>query len=133
ASTGRVPAGRPVAIVGRGMTGLDAGIGRVVARMKRGSLNDDAANAFVRRQDSWASMQHDVPAVMVSSSYGDPERLDRFMKERYHTPADKADSIEVGGMADDVTSHTESVREFADAKRVVAPGSGGGATKGATP
>jgi hypothetical protein len=61
----------------------------------------------VRRQDSWALMQHDVPAVMVSSSYGDPERLDRFMKERYHTPADKADLIEVGGMADDVTLHTE--------------------------
>jgi hypothetical protein len=102
------------------MTGLDVGIGRVVARMKRRLANDDA-NAFVRRQDSWALMQHDVPAVMVSSSYGDPERLDRFMKERYHTPADKADLIEVGGMADDVTLHTELVREFADAKRVPAP------------
>jgi Zn-dependent M28 family amino/carboxypeptidase len=132
-STGLVPAGRPVAIVGRGMTGLDAGIGRVVARMKRRLANDDAANAFVRRQDSWALMQHDVPAVMVSSSYGDPERLDRFMKERYHTPADKADLIEVGGMADDVTLHTELVREFADAKRVPAPGSGGATTKAATP
>ena len=132
-STGLVPAGRPVAIVGRGMTGLDAGIGRVVARMKRKLVNDDAANAFVRRQDSWALIQHDVPAVMVSSSYGDPERLDRFMKERYHTPADKADLIEVGGMADDVTLHTELVREFADAKRVPAPGSASGPTRAATP
>ncbi|MBA4354194.1 MAG: peptidase M28, partial [Novosphingobium sp.] len=77
-STGLVPAGGPIGVVGRGMTPLDPLIGDVVRRMKRRLAAGDGPNAYIKRQDSWVLMQHDVPAVMVSSSYGDMERIERF-------------------------------------------------------
>lgn len=120
-STGLVPSGGPVAIVGRGMTGLDPLVGRVLARMKRrlvdGGTGNEGANAYIRRQDSWALMQHDVPAIMVSNSYGDPVRLGAFMAGAYHSPADTPDKVNFAGLADDVQINTELVREFADLRR----------------
>jgi hypothetical protein len=119
-STGLVPAGGPVAIVGRGMTPLDDTVARVLARMRRKLVPGEAANAYVRRQDSWVLMQHDVPAIMVSTSYADEARLGRFMAGAYHTPADTPDKVNYAGMADDVQIDTELVREFADARRYAA-------------
>lgn len=122
-STGLVPAGAPVGIVGRGMTPLDPLIADVVRRMKRKLAPGDGANAYIRRQDSWILMQHDVPTVMVSSSYGNMERLERFMEDTYHRPTDQAGAgIDYGGMADDVLLQAELVRAFADPKRY--PGAG---------
>lgn len=124
-STGLVPAGRPVGIVGKGMTPLDPLIGDVVRRMKRKLAPGDGANAYIKRQDSWVLMQHDVPAVMVSSSYGDMERIERFMEDTYHRPGDQAGAaIDYSGMADDVTLQVELVRAFADARRYPARDSG---------
>ncbi|GEN98254.1 peptidase M28 [Novosphingobium sediminis] len=115
-SSGLVPAGLPVSVVGQGMTPLDAGIAKVLKAMKRKLATGDAANAFARRQDSWALMQHDVPSVMVSTSYSDPARLEAFMKDIYHRPADEAARVVYGGMVDDVLIQTELVRFFADTK-----------------
>ena len=115
-SSGLGPAGLPVSVVGQGMTPLDAGIAQVLKAMKRKLAPGDAANAFARRQDSWALMQHDVPAVMVSTSYSDPVRLDAFMENVYHRPADDASRVVYGGMVDDVLIQTELVRFFADTK-----------------
>jgi hypothetical protein len=115
-STGLVPAGLPVSVVGQGMTPLDPGIAKVLKAMKRKLAAGDAANAFARRQDSWALMQHDVPSVMVSTSYSDPVRLEAFMDNIYHRPADEAARVVYGGMVDDVLIQTELVRFFADTR-----------------
>lgn len=115
-STGLVPAGLPVSVVGQGMTPLDPGIAKVLKAMKRKLAAGDAANAFARRQDSWALMQHDVPSVMVSTSYSDPARLEAFMDNIYHRPFDEAARVVYGGMVDDVLVQTELVRFFADSR-----------------
>ncbi len=129
-STGLVPAGLPVSVIGKGTTGLDAGIARVIKAMKRKMVSGDAANAFAKRQDGWVFMQHDLPTVMVSTSYSDPERLERFMDNVYHRPADDAAKVEYGGLADDVQLQVALVRHFADPRafpRAVAPIAGSAA------
>ncbi len=113
------PAGTPLAIVGRGMTPLDSQIEAVARREKRAVVGGDAANAYVRRQDGWALMQHDIPAVMVSSAYADPARLEAFFEGPYHRPADNLKrTIELGGAAQDVAFHVALARWFGDTRRV---------------
>ncbi|MEQ1498794.1 MAG: M20/M25/M40 family metallo-hydrolase [Novosphingobium sp.] len=118
-SVALAPAGQPFAIVGRGMTPLDAQIALVAKQQKKKLVQDDRANAFARRQDGWELLQHDVPAVMVSSSWGDFARVEAFMDSDYHRPSDivKPD-LELGGAADDVEFLTALVRWFADPKKV---------------
>ena len=107
-----VPRGLPFTVIGRGMTGLDRGIEAVARKMKRRIVENDDANVYVRRQDIWALMQHDVPTVMVSTAYSDPVRLERFMEDTYHRPGDQSAGLELGGTADDVAMHIELVRYF---------------------
>ncbi len=115
-STGLVAAGQPVSVVGRGMTALDEGIDKVLKGMRRKLATGDAANAYAKRQDSWILIQHDVPAVMVSSSYSDAERLEAFVDNTYHRPADETGKVVFGGMVDDALVQAELVRFFADTK-----------------
>lgn len=111
------PAGAPFAIIGRGKTGLDAEIERVAARARRKLVVKEAASAFLRRQDGWAFLQHDVPAVSVTTAYGDQDRFDRYMDTRYHRPTDKPTAdLELGGAADDTRMLVDLVRDFADVK-----------------
>lgn len=117
-STGLVPPGGPIGVVGKGLTPLDPLIADVVKRMKRKLAAGEGANAYIRRQDSFILMQHDVPAVMVSNSYGDMERTERFMEDTYHRPSDQPGPwIDYAGMADDVNLQVELIRAFADPKR----------------
>lgn len=121
-STGLVAPGGPVGIVGKGLTPLDPLIADVVRRMKRKLAPGNGANAYIKRQDSWVLMQHDVPAVMVSNSYGDMDRIERFMEDTYHRPGDQPNNaINYAGMADDVVLQVELVRAFADQKRYPTP------------
>lgn len=122
-STGLVPRGVPVTVIGRGMTGLDGDISKVLRRMKRTLAPEGDANQFVRRQDIWALMQHDVPTVMASSSYSDPVRLKAFMDNTYHRPNDEGIGLELGGLADDVALQVELVRHFASEKTYPGPSS----------
>ncbi len=121
-SNALAPAGTPLGIVGKGMTKLDAQIAKVAKAQKRKIVEGDAANAYVRRQDGWALLQHDVPAVLVSSAYGDIARMERFFDGDYHRPSDgvKPD-LELGGAAEDVAFHVALVRWFGDVKKVPAP------------
>ncbi|MEQ1543020.1 MAG: M28 family peptidase [Novosphingobium sp.] len=113
------PAGQPFAIVGKGLTPLDAQIAAVARQQKRKVVEGDAINIYVRRQDGWALLQHDVPAVMVSSSWSDLARVERFMESDYHRPSDVVKpGIELGGAADDVNFHVALARWFGDLKRV---------------
>jgi Zn-dependent M28 family amino/carboxypeptidase len=113
------PAGTPLAIVGQGMTPLDAQIATVARREKRKLIDSDAANAYVKRQDGWALQQHDIPAVMVTSAYGELSRLETFFEGSYHRPGDDLkQAIELGGAAEDVAFHVALGRWFADPRRV---------------
>ena len=116
------PAGTPLAIVGQGMTPLDAQIAAVAKAQKRKLVDGTPANAYVKRQDGWALLQHDVPAVMVTSAYGDMARMERFFETDYHRPSDVAkQTIELGGAAEDVAFMVALGRWFADPKRVPLP------------
>lgn len=113
------PAGTPLAIIGRGMTPLDPQIEMVARRERRTIVAGQAANAYIRRQDGWALMQHDVPTVMVSSAYSDIPRLEAFFEGPYHRPADNLSrGIELGGAAQDVAFHVALARWFGDARKV---------------
>lgn len=121
-SVALAPAGSAVAIVGKGMTPFDDEIAQVVRRQKRKLVDSDSANAYVRRQDGWALLQHDIPAVMVSSAYADLGRIEGFFDGDYHRPGDgtAGKTIELGGAAEDVALHVALARWFADPKNVPA-------------
>ena len=110
------PRDTPMAIIGKGMTGLDDEIAKIAQREGFRLSRSDAANRFVRRQDGWALLQHDIPAVMVSSAYGEIGRMERYFDSHYHRPSDDLSlEIEVGGAAQDVQFLIELGRWFADA------------------
>jgi len=120
------PRGRPITIIGHGLTPLDGDIAKVAKREKRRMEQSSAAETFLRRQDGWALLQHDIPAVMVSSSYSDAAMVERFMEETYHRPGDEAGpGLQLGGAADDVAFHLALVRWFGTVKSW--PGRGGAA------
>lgn len=117
-SVALAPRGTPVAIVGEGMTDLDETIVRVARREGRRVVRGGEANEYVRRQDGWALLHHDVPAVMVTSAYGDLEIIRRFFDTHYHRPSDDLSiPLELGGAVEDLALHIALVRRFADAQR----------------
>ena len=107
------PAGAPVAFVGEGMTQLDPLVKRSIEATGRRQGDRDFARGYVRRQDGWALLQRDVPAVLVSSAFGDPDRLAAFIAARYHQASDEASGIEWGGAIDDLLLHLTMIRELA--------------------
>jgi hypothetical protein len=116
------PRGTPLVIVGKGMTKLDAQIAAVAKRERRKIVGDDRANAYVKRQDGWALLQHDIPTVMVTSAYADLDRIEDFFEGDYHRPSDDLrQPIELGGAAEDVLFHVALVRWFADTRRIPSP------------
>ncbi len=67
-------------------------------------------------------LQHDIPAVMVSSAYGEIARIRRFFDTVYHRPEDNLGrEIELGGAAQDVKLHVALARWFADPKSFSPP------------
>lgn len=111
------PAGSPVAIVGKGLTQLDPGILQVLAQTGRKEGDERLAQDYVRRQDGWALLQRDVPAVSVTSAFGQEEPLARYTAQHYHLPSDEAAGVELGGAVDDLLLTAALVRHFADPLR----------------
>ena len=112
-------AGQALGVVGKGLTGLDPQIAAVAKQQKRKLVLDEKANAYVKRQDGWALLQHDVPAVMVSSSWSDLALVEHFFDTDYHRPSDVVKpGIELGGAADDVEFLAALARWFGDPKKV---------------
>ncbi|MCB2087293.1 MAG: M28 family peptidase [Sphingomonadaceae bacterium] len=105
--------GTPVSMLGRGMTRLDPGIDAVIGQSGRKLVEAADASNYVRRQDGWALLQRDVPAVVVSSAFADPGQLARFTRDRYHRAQDEAPAVELGGAAEDLLLHLALVRHFA--------------------
>ena len=117
------PSGTALGVVGQGMTPLDAGIAQVAREQHRVLVTSTAPNAYIQRQDGWALMRHDVPAVLVSSAYGEIGRLEHFFDTDYHRPSDVVKpGIEMGGAAEDVLFTVALVRHYADLARE--PGKG---------
>lgn len=113
------PKGQPFGVVGKGMTPLDPYVAAVARAEKRKIAEGDAGNAYVKRQDGWALMQHDVPALMISSSWSDVALVEKFMDSDYHRPGDQVSrGLELGGAADDVEFLTAVGRWFADPRKV---------------
>jgi hypothetical protein len=111
------PRGAAVAIVGRGTTDLDDDVTAVAGALGRRMVEDDAANAFIRRQDGWAFTQRDVPAIMAGGSFADPALLQAFLGGPYHQPSDElTESIPLGGAADDADLHIALTRRLADTR-----------------
>lgn len=118
------PRGTPLAIVGRGMTSLDGQIAMVTKAQGFKLRQGDEANEFVKRQDGWALLQHDIPAVMVTTAYGDIDRMRAFYEGDYHRPSDDlSHPIELGGAAQDVKMLVALGRWFGDPRK--APAAGG--------
>ena len=112
------PAGAPVAVIGWGYTPLDKGIGKVVQAQGRKLLNRPEQERWLRRQDGWALLRRDVPAVLVSSTFADEDRLGAFIASGYHSPADEwGPHVELGGAADDVLLHVALLRHFGDVEQ----------------
>jgi hypothetical protein len=109
--------GNAVAIVGKGLTALDPGIAQVLAQTGRKESDERLAQDYVRRQDGWALLQRDVPAVSVTSAFAQPSAFERYTAERYHQPSDEAAAVELGGAADDLVLTLALVRHFADPAR----------------
>ncbi|RVU04458.1 M28 family peptidase [Novosphingobium umbonatum] len=109
------PAGTPLGIVGKGLTSLDTGIANVAREQHRKLDPGEGPNRYIRRQDGWALLAHDVPTVMVTSAYGDLARLERFFDGDYHRPGDVVKAgLELGGAVEDVAFHVALVQYFAD-------------------
>ena len=111
------PAGQSATIVGHGLTALDADIARAAKALKLKLAPSPAAESFLRRQDGWALLQHDVPAVMVGSNYSDGARVERFMDRTYHRPSDEySPALDLSGAAETVGLQVALVRWFANAR-----------------
>ena len=111
------PSGMPLTVIGHDRTGLDGDIAKVAKALKVRIETNPVADSFLRRQDGWALLQHDIPAVMVSSSYSDPARLERFMETTYHRPTDEiGPGFELGGAVEDVAVQVAMARWFASLK-----------------
>ena len=111
------PAGMPLTVIGHSLTGLDDDIAKVARSLNVRIETTAMADSFLRRQDGWALLQHDIPAVMVSSSYSDTARLERFMETTYHRPSDQiGPGFELGGAIEDVATQVALVRWFANAR-----------------
>ncbi|GAA4643618.1 M28 family metallopeptidase [Pontixanthobacter gangjinensis] len=110
---GVAPRGSPVAIVGAGLTPLDAQIEAIAGQLGRDVIKDQFAAGFIQRQDGWILLQRDVPSLMVSSAFAQPELMGRYTKDRYHRPTDRVASVELGGAAEDMLLHIALVRHFA--------------------
>ena len=114
------PAGGPLGMVGKGQVSaaLEAAIATVAHEQRRSLSASLAPNTYIRRQDGWALMAHDVPAVMVTSAYGDIARLEHYFDTDYHRPQDvMKPGLELGGAAQDVLFHVALVHHLADMRR----------------
>ena len=112
--------GAPVAVIGRGMTGLDAEVDGVIAASGRRAGDEALAARFVRRQDGWALLQRDVPTLSISATFAERGPLQRFLNGNYHHPGDEIDGVELGGAVDDLLLHLALVRHFANAPQPAA-------------
>jgi hypothetical protein len=114
--------GEPVAIVGRGTTGLDPLVDETARELGRPIKADSEANAFVQRQDGWKLTRAGIPTAMVGGSFANMKTLQAFLSGPYHKPEDDLDlPIQLEGAAEDTDLLILLGRKLADPKRYQRP------------
>ena len=113
--------GSPVGFVGEGRTRLDDVVREVMGEAAREFADRELTEQFIRRQDAWALLQHDVPAVVLSTAFGDKAALDSYLIGRYHRAADNPDTLELGGAIEDLKLHQMLVERIASTTRYPLP------------
>ncbi|WP_284125684.1 M28 family peptidase [Parerythrobacter aestuarii] len=107
------PRGSAATVIGWGRTPLDKGISEVIASIGAKLDVKEEHQQFVRRQDGWALLSRDVPAVLVSSSFGDEAAFQAFLGGPYHRPNDEwSPDMELGGATDDIFLHIALLHHF---------------------
>jgi hypothetical protein len=92
------------------------------AKQKRKLADGDFPNRYIRRQDGWALMNHDVPAVMASQRLWRSCKAGGLFRGRLSFARDVVKpGLELGGAAQDVQFHVALVQYFADAARYPGP------------
>jgi aminopeptidase YwaD len=107
------PAGAPVGFIGEGRTDLDTLVLETLQDTKRELGDREYAARYLKRQDAWVLLQKGVPALVLSTSFGSEILSNAFFGGVYHSPADEAGAIELGGAIDDLLLHEELVRRLA--------------------
>lgn len=108
------PRGSAVGYIGEGLTPLDSLVKQAVNDVGRELAPRERVEPFLQRQDGWALLQRDVPAVLLSNAFGDKERLMAFLTGDYHKASDEPGSLELGGAVDDLLLHELLIRRIAD-------------------
>jgi Peptidase family M28 len=112
------PRGAKVAIIGRGLTKLDAAVETVAKKSGREIEPSTDANAFIQRQDGWVLTQKGVPALMVGGSFADLALMQKFLGSDYHGPNDElTETTELGGAAEDADLHIALGQHFANTRK----------------
>ncbi|ABC63512.1 hypothetical protein ELI_07100 [Erythrobacter litoralis HTCC2594] len=112
------PRGASTTVVGWGRTPLDEDIRVVVEGLDRKFKVDEYTEQFVRRQDGWALLSRDVPAVLVSTSFGDAKAFGAFLSGAYHGPNDEwREDLELGGATDDIFTHIALLQHFGSVQK----------------
>ena len=117
------PAGKAVAMIGRGRTpALDRVVDDTARRLGRRNDTDDEAGVMIDRQDGWALARRGVPSVMVSGSFSDMDLMKAYLAKTYHGPEDDPAHLpDLAGAAEDATLHVALVRALADPKTYTGP------------
>ncbi len=112
------PAGTPLAVIGNAHGRLATAIAAVAKAQHRRVVESAAAATFLKRQDGWALLEHDVPAAMISSAFADAAIWKRFIGGDYHQPSDQVTpALELGGAAEDVAFLVPLARWLADPRK----------------
>lgn len=116
------PNGRKLGFLGQGMTALDPVVISTLHKLKRQLAPEQAVKRFLGRQDGWIFLSRDVPAVVLSSAWGNLDQAQEFIDTHYHRPSDEARNLVLGGAIDDLLLHEVLVKRLASIKQYPGPG-----------
>lgn len=108
-------AGEPVAIIGRGRTGIDPLVEAAARELGRKVDTDSEADMLIERQDGWMLTRAGVPTIMAQGAISDMAKLGAFLSGPYHKPSDQVDApIVLEGAAEDTDLLIALGRKLAD-------------------
>ncbi len=107
------PRGGAIGFIGEGETPLDPLVAQAIANSGRDQGSRILAEQFLQRQDGWALLQRGVPAIVISSAFGDEDRLNDYLSTRYHSADDEIEGMELGGAVEDLLLHQSLIEQVA--------------------
>jgi hypothetical protein len=110
------PRGSAVGLIGEGRTALDNVIREAIADAGLELGRPGLPRRFLKRQDGWALLEAGVPAVLLSSAFGNETAMKSYLRTRYHRANDEIGGMELGGAVQDLLLHEILVNRIADAQ-----------------